>query len=71
MPPSVVPPSFKAFTVALVQLGSIGEDKLANLAHARDLVLRAAAAPASSTDSSDEPAFLVMLPVRSRSLVSG
>ncbi|KAG6861748.1 hypothetical protein C0995_012753 [Termitomyces sp. Mi166 len=37
------PPVFKSFTLALVQLGSIGTDKSANLQRARDMILKAAA----------------------------
>ncbi|GJE97924.1 carbon-nitrogen hydrolase [Phanerochaete sordida] len=35
-------PTFKPFTLALVQLGQIGADKAANLKHARDVVLKTA-----------------------------
>ncbi|THH27621.1 hypothetical protein EUX98_g6562 [Antrodiella citrinella] len=37
-------PTFKPFTLALVQLGQIGGDKSANLKHAREMVLKAASA---------------------------
>ena len=40
-------PVFKPFTLALIQLGNIGSDKAANLAHARDMIRRAAAGNAS------------------------
>lgn len=43
MSTSVKAPSFIGFHLALVQLGQIGPDKAANLAHARDMVLKAAA----------------------------
>ena len=35
-------PSFLGFHLALVQLGQIGSDKTKNLAHAKDMVLKAA-----------------------------
>ncbi|OCH95223.1 carbon-nitrogen hydrolase [Obba rivulosa] len=39
---SSAPPTFKPFTLALVQLGQIGADKAANLKHAREMILKAA-----------------------------
>jgi predicted amidohydrolase len=41
---STIPPApaFKPFNLALVQLGQIGADKIANLKHARDMIRRAA-----------------------------
>ncbi|KAH0584200.1 hypothetical protein H2248_009755 [Termitomyces sp. 'cryptogamus'] len=44
------PPVFKPFTLALVQLGSIGADKSANLQHARDMILKAAAGRAKKPE---------------------
>ncbi|KAI0933748.1 hypothetical protein AcV5_005818 [Taiwanofungus camphoratus] len=38
------PPALKPFTLALIQLGQVGADKSANLAHARDMILKAASA---------------------------
>ncbi|KAG6811174.1 hypothetical protein H0H92_008658 [Tricholoma furcatifolium] len=37
------PPIFKPFALALVQLGNIGADKAANIQHARQMILKAAA----------------------------
>src|SRR6267154_513502 len=39
---SVAPPAFKPFTLTLIQLGSIGSDKAANLQHAREMIMKAA-----------------------------
>jgi hypothetical protein len=36
-------PVFKAFNLALIQLGQVGPDKSTNLSHARESVLKAAA----------------------------
>ncbi|RDB24030.1 Hydrolase C26A3.11 [Hypsizygus marmoreus] len=36
------PPAFRPFTLALIQLGSIGAEKSANLKHAREMILKAA-----------------------------
>lgn len=36
-------PVFKSFTLALIQLGHIGAEKAANLKHAREMILKAAA----------------------------
>ncbi|KAH9914697.1 carbon-nitrogen hydrolase [Fomitopsis serialis] len=35
-------PEFKAFNLALIQLGQVGADKAANLKHAREMILKAA-----------------------------
>ncbi|KAH9483796.1 Hydrolase C26A3.11 [Psilocybe cubensis] len=35
-------PSFKAFTLALIQLGQVGSNKVENLLHAREMILKAA-----------------------------
>ncbi|KAI0075798.1 carbon-nitrogen hydrolase [Panus rudis PR-1116 ss-1] len=43
-------PTFKPFTLALVQLGQIGSDKTANIKHAREMVLKAANRPAGKPD---------------------
>jgi len=56
---SIVPANFQPFNLAMIQLGQIGEDKRANLAHARGMVRRAAAG-----DGKRGPAQVVMLPVR-------
>lgn len=39
---SGIAPAFNPFTLTLVQLGSIGSDKAANLKHAREMVMKAA-----------------------------
>lgn len=49
-------PSFKPFTLALIQLGNIGPDKSANLRHAREMILKAAGGERSGKPS------LVVLP---------
>lgn len=54
---TMIPPNFKSFNVAMIQLGEIGEDKLKNLVHAREMVLKAAKGGA------DGKADLVVLPV--------
>ena len=36
-------PTFKPFNLALIQLGGVGSDKSANLKHAREMILKAAA----------------------------
>ena len=51
-------PSFKPFTLALIQLGSITANKHANLQHARDMVIIAA--------SNEKKPDLIVLPVRPR-----
>jgi omega-amidase len=62
--PSVSPPApFKAFTLALIQLGNIGSNKAENLRHAREMILRAA----SGQGRSKRP-DLIVLPVRLFSL---
>ncbi|KAG6833207.1 hypothetical protein H0H87_010270 [Tephrocybe sp. NHM501043] len=43
-------PVFKPFTLALVQLGSIGADKAINLQHAREMILKAAAGRAKKPE---------------------
>ncbi|THH05534.1 hypothetical protein EW146_g9875, partial [Bondarzewia mesenterica] len=40
-------PTFKPFNLALIQLGQIGADKSANLAHAKEMILKAARPEAS------------------------
>ncbi|KAF7796518.1 hypothetical protein EIP86_007696 [Pleurotus ostreatoroseus] len=50
------PPAFKPFTLALIQLGQTGEDKTANLKHAREMILKAAA----GTDSGSRPSLVVL-----------
>ncbi|PPQ67900.1 hypothetical protein CVT26_007100 [Gymnopilus dilepis] len=42
------PPPFRAFTLALVQLGRIGANKQENLHHAREMILKAAKGEGSS-----------------------
>lgn len=49
-------PVFKPFTLALIQLGHIGPDKVANLKHAHEMVLKAAAPTRRRPD-------LIVLPV--------
>ena len=53
-------PDFKAFNLALIQLGHIGADKAANLKHAKEMILTAARAGGTS----DKKPSLVVLPVR-------
>lgn len=53
-------PDFKAFNLALIQLGQIGADKAANLKHAKEMILTAARAGGAS----DKKPSLVVLPVR-------
>jgi omega-amidase len=50
-------PVFKPFILALIQLGHIGTDKSANLKHAREMILKAAAPEKKSRPD------LVVLPV--------
>ena len=58
--PSVTPAApFKAFTLALIQLGKIGSNKAENLHHAREMIIRAA----SGEGRSKRP-DLIVLPVR-------
>jgi hypothetical protein len=58
---SVAPPAFKPFTLTLIQLGSIGSDKAANLQHAREMIAKAA------KGNSDKKPQVVVLPVWDRS----
>ncbi|KAK7693057.1 hypothetical protein QCA50_002622 [Cerrena zonata] len=51
-------PTFKPFTLALIQLGQIGSDKTANLKHAREMILKAAKGPEPSGPKPD----LIALP---------
>ncbi|ETW85582.1 hypothetical protein HETIRDRAFT_309934 [Heterobasidion irregulare TC 32-1] len=51
-------PDFKAFNLALIQLGQIGADKAANLKHAKEMILTAARAGGAS----DKKPSLVVLP---------
>ncbi|KAF8906219.1 carbon-nitrogen hydrolase [Gymnopilus junonius] len=44
----LTPPPFKAFTLALIQLGKIGANKQENLHHARKMILQAARGEGSS-----------------------
>jgi len=60
-------PTFKPFTLALIQLGQVGSDKAVNLAHARDMIRRAAAGevtgPATDTGNdnvSGKPDLIVL-----------
>jgi len=57
---SGVAPAFNPFTLTLVQLGSVGFDKAANLKHAREMILKAA-----KSGSGMKPQ-VVVLPVRSQ-----
>ena len=59
MPSVSSPTPFKAFTLALIQLGNIGSNKAENLRHAREMILRAA----SGQGRSKRP-DLIVLPVR-------
>jgi hypothetical protein len=52
-------PTFRPFTLALIQLGQIGASKPDNLRHARDMVLKAAAGGASGKKPD-----VIVLPVR-------
>lgn len=52
------------FKLALIQLGSTGKDKAANLVHAREMVLKAAKGRATTPSSSSAvKPDLVVLPV--------
>jgi omega-amidase len=51
-------PVFKPFTLALIQLGHIGPDKSANLKHAHEMILKAAAPGKKNKPD------LIVLPVR-------
>jgi hypothetical protein len=53
--PFNMPPAFKSFTLALIQLGKITSNKQDNLQHARDMILKAA----NNTKKPD----LIVLPV--------
>jgi hypothetical protein len=50
---------FKPFTLGMIQLGSIGPDKETNLAHSREMILKAA-----KGDGQSSKVDLIMLPVR-------
>ena len=52
-------PTFKKFNIALIQLGQVGADKSRNLAHAKEMILKAAAGDANSHIVPD----LIVLPV--------
>ncbi|THG96825.1 hypothetical protein EW026_g5071 [Hermanssonia centrifuga] len=52
---TATPPTFKQFTLALVQLGQVGSDKTANLKHAREIVLKAA-----QGDGDKKPSLVVL-----------
>jgi omega-amidase len=55
-------PLFKAFNLALIQLGGIGADKSANLKHAQEMIFKAAAGEQGSKPKPD----MIVLPVRAR-----
>jgi hypothetical protein len=57
---SVMPNFFRPFTLALIQLGSIGLDKVENLRHARKMILKA------SLDPEGKKPDIIVLPVRRR-----
>ena len=65
-------PTFKPFTLALIQLGRVGADKAANLTHARDMIRRAAAGEVMGPGAEAEHGTanergkpdLIVLPVR-------
>ncbi|KDQ33680.1 hypothetical protein PLEOSDRAFT_1073871 [Pleurotus ostreatus PC15] len=54
--PFKVPPTFKSFTLALVQLGNVGANKSDNLRHAREMVLKAASRRADQ----QKPSIIVL-----------
>ena len=56
----MVPPPFKPFNLALVQLGHIGKNKAENLTHARDMLIKAA----GGTSTPEKKPNLIVLPVR-------
>ena len=53
------PPIFKSFHLALVQLGGVGADKVDNLKHAREMILKAAGGDGGTKPKPD----LIVLPV--------
>ncbi|KAJ3558055.1 hypothetical protein NM688_g1135 [Phlebia brevispora] len=53
---AAAPPPFKPFTLALIQLGHVGDDKTANLKHAREMILKAAA----GAESGSRPNLIVL-----------
>jgi omega-amidase len=53
-------PIFRAFNLAIVQLGGVCADKSKNLSHAREMVLKAAATEGGTQQKPD----LIVLPVR-------
>jgi omega-amidase len=57
-------PTFRPFDLALVQLGGITADKPSNLAHAREMIMKAARG--EGAPNGIKPS-LVVLPVRSYS----
>jgi omega-amidase len=52
-------PAFKAFNLALIQLGGVTTNKADNLKHAREMVLKAASADGGSKPKPN----LIVLPV--------
>ncbi|KAG2034238.1 hypothetical protein BDR03DRAFT_1013575 [Suillus americanus] len=52
---SVAPPVFKPFTLTLIQLGSIGSDKVVNFQHAHKMIVKAV------KGNSDKPQVVVLL----------
>lgn len=54
-------PELKPFTLSMIQLGQIGADKSANLAHAKDMIARAAKGEGSGAEGKPD---LIVLPVR-------
>ena len=57
--PTPLPPAFKPFKLALIQLGQVGNDKSANLSHARDMIRKAASGGGDAAKKPD----LIVLPV--------
>lgn len=50
----------KKFRIALVQLGQVTSNKASNLAHAREMVLKAASGRASESESGPKPDMIVL-----------
>jgi len=52
-----IPPAFKPFGLALIQLGAVGTDKSANLRHAREMIMKAAEGDGAS---GSRPSMIVL-----------
>lgn len=59
-------PELKAFTLSMIQLGQITADKTANLAHAKEMIARAAKGEGSGAEGKPD---LIVLPVRTTASV--